>query len=100
MSVTKWVSSEQWACTRHVPSLYMPAEVEGCLLCKERRPTESPPSCVQEKVTKRGKDTFGDLVKNCSFEGCLNPARINSKYCSKECSNKNARKRYKERLAA
>ena len=100
MSVTKWVSSKEWACTRHVPSLYMPAAVERCLLCKEERPLGDPPSRVQTKVISEKKDTFEESVKNCSFEGCLNPARINSKYCSRGCSNKNARKRYKERLAA
>jgi len=33
----------------------------------------------------------------CSWAGCGNPPRPNSKYCSRECSNKNARQRYKKR---
>jgi len=61
---------------------------------------DPPPQFIQEKVKNKEKDAVEDLVKNCSFEGCLNAARIKSKYCSKDCSNKNARKRYRERLAA
>jgi RES domain-containing protein len=30
----------------------------------------------------------------CAWEQCSEPSRTNSKYCSRDCSNKNARKRY------
>lgn len=78
----------------------MPSTMLGCLLCKNQRPMGSPPQFIQEKVKNKEEDSVEGLVKNCSFEGCLNSARITSKYCSKDCSNKNARKRYKERLVA
>lgn len=34
---------------------------------------------------------------SCEWKDCENPARPNSKYCSRDCSNKNARSRYKRR---
>jgi hypothetical protein len=33
----------------------------------------------------------------CGWKDCVNPPRQNSKYCSRDCSNKNARHRYKRR---
>jgi hypothetical protein len=35
--------------------------------------------------------------QQCAWNGCHNPRRNNSKYCSRECSNRNARSRYKTR---
>jgi hypothetical protein len=37
---------------------------------------------------------------NCEWHSCNNPPRPNSKYCSRDCSNKNARLRYKKRKNA
>jgi len=34
---------------------------------------------------------------SCGWKDCGNPPRQNSKYCSRDCSNKNARHRYKRR---
>jgi membrane protein involved in colicin uptake len=34
----------------------------------------------------------------CEWEGCTNSVRPGSKYCSRECSNKNARWRHKQRV--
>ena len=36
-------------------------------------------------------------VKICEWHRCENPAAPRRKYCSKACSNKNARKAYRER---
>lgn len=36
----------------------------------------------------------------CGWHPCRNPRRPNSKYCSRDCSNKNARWRYKQRKAS
>lgn len=33
----------------------------------------------------------------CAWDGCSNPRRPRSKYCSRQCSNKNARSRHKKR---
>jgi len=38
--------------------------------------------------------------QGCGWHACDNPPRPNSKYCSRDCSNKNARARYKRRKAA
>ena len=43
-------------------------------------------------------DEGEDRGATCAWEGCTNPQRPNSKYCSRECSNKNARARYKSRM--
>ncbi len=37
-------------------------------------------------------------VGHCEWEGCVNTVRAGSKYCSRECSNKNARWRHKNRV--
>lgn len=44
-------------------------------------------------------DTSGD-GDICGWHPCSNAPRPNSKYCSRDCSNKNARWRYKQRKAA
>ena len=38
-----------------------------------------------------------DEAGSCGWKDCGNPPRPNSKYCSRDCSNKNARHRYKRR---
>lgn len=47
-------------------------------------------------------DGAGEKVgsQGCGWHTCDNPPRPNSKYCSRDCSNKNARARYKRRKAA
>ena len=39
-------------------------------------------------------------TERCAYEPCNNAAREGSKYCSRACSNRNARKRHKIRKAA
>jgi hypothetical protein len=39
-------------------------------------------------------------ASSCEWHICHNPPRPNSKYCSRDCSNKNARLRYKKRKNA
>jgi len=39
-------------------------------------------------------------TERCAYEACRNAARDGSKYCSRACSNRNARKRHKVRKAA
>ena len=38
-------------------------------------------------------------ARRCALPGCENPARPRSKYCSRACSNRNARARYAARRA-
>ncbi len=39
----------------------------------------------------------GSIDEECVWPGCTKPQRSNSKYCSRACSNKNARARHKAR---
>jgi hypothetical protein len=39
-----------------------------------------------------------DIEGACAWSLCSDRARDNSKYCSRDCSNKNARARHRERL--
>lgn len=39
------------------------------------------------------------LRSRCAWLGCSRPSRVRSKYCSRNCSNKNARSRHKRRLS-
>lgn len=56
----------------------------------------------RERVAKKSDDkeeapaAEADGV-TCEWKDCDNPPRPNSKYCSRDCSNKNARHRYKRR---
>ena len=84
----------QWACTEHTPSLYLPVGAKACWLCGEEKPPITDNIPVRSKPVVVG---FFNTKNLCSLSGCLNPSKDNSKYCSRGCSNKNARKRYKER---
>ena len=60
----------------------------------DRVPQPAPPPIkVYVKVKKKPKE----VVKKCAWHRCLNAARPRRKYCSKACSNRNARKCYRER---
>jgi len=98
----RWISSEEWTCSVHVPTVIYAATVSKCwyVNCSVR----------PEKKGKFFEDKTPDVslslvVQNlCAWENCdkgLNGvpefARRNSKYCSRDCSNKNARSRYKKR---
>lgn len=50
----------------------------------------------EEEEEEDDEDDDGD-PNVCAWPGCENPRRPNSKYCSRACSNKNARSRHKTR---
>ncbi|MEM6927743.1 MAG: hypothetical protein AAF602_12490 [Myxococcota bacterium] len=50
---------------------------------------------AMHKTDARDPSVVGDQM--CTWPGCDKPARPNSKYCSRACSNKNARARHKAR---
>ena len=67
------------------------------------------PSDEDDEWTNADDDDEGDDedddapagdVDICEWHSCHNPPRPNSKYCSRDCSNKNARLRYKKRKNA
>ena len=93
---SKWVNDDEWACTKHAPSMYMPASIPYCLLCRALRPPGMP---VELRVVPQPVREPEEVVESdeCALEGCSSKRRSNSKYCSRNCSNKNARKRYIKR---
>ena len=162
-----WLDHEHWACGRHLPACVLPATIERCWLCPNKRPamadrpkpskdgssvaqtkatkkrarrparpkmivarksadlTATDPSAVPKKSTSKasapapkssGKSSTiarGAAPKKasarksspptdgvsgeCAWHECSKTARPRSKYCSRNCSNKNARARHKAR---
>ena len=164
-----WKEYEHWACGRHLPALVLPANIEQCWLCSNKRPSmdERPPMPegyepnkarskkanntpkrlvprrkpseldamltgsvstdleqeIEPKPSKRAttppaaapaaptktpakpaaaaSKTAPALVAGgviCAWPDCQEHARPRSKYCSRNCSNKNARARHKSRV--
>ncbi len=56
---------------------------------------EVAPAGASEAAAEPARSKDGTPI--CGWKDCNNPARPNSKYCSRDCSNKNARYRYKRR---
>lgn len=52
------------------------------------------------KSAKAAPAKDGVELANCAWVECEKPSRSNSKYCSRECSNKNARARHRQRKNA
>ena len=158
-----WKDYEHWSCGRHLPALVLPANVERCWLCTNKRPPMSarppmPEGFEEKKPKAKAKHTpkriakrhqpseldamltgsvaatldaevepkpsrtptpavtpkvkaapkaptkaelakaAGVTVTICAWHDCDEPARPRSKYCSRNCSNKNARARHKARV--
>ena len=106
-----WFDENTWICPQHLPGTRLPAGLEECWYnhCKSVRPerqkkkdrTMAVPSEIKVVRTKF-KDPVVDTDKNavCAWHECDSPATGKSKYCSRNCSNKNARARYKARKVA
>ncbi len=162
-----WLDHDHWACGRHLPAQVLPASIERCWLCTNKRPpmadqpkpvkggavkspvktsktkvrrparpkmilarkaanltaTEAPPppasssspdsSVSKKSPAKSASAARAGAVKKaaarktapsalgpgriCAWHECSKPARPRSKYCSRNCSNKNARARHKAR---
>jgi hypothetical protein len=66
-------------------------------------PTPAPAKVAKPKATAKDPKKAAKApepvvgAEMCSWPGCGKPARKNSKYCSRACSNKNARHRHKLR---
>ena len=162
---TSWLDHDHWSCGRHLPAGVLPATVERCWLCPNKRPpmkdrpappteggativretgkkkaqrplkpkmivarkqagestdalasmTSTPPPPHREVAPTPAQKTSGRAaqpskaaVKSapiatpasgevCAWAECQQIARPRSKYCSRNCSNKNARARHKAR---
>ena len=103
-----WLTDDIWLCRSHMTFVRLPASADQCWYARcSTRPPRSKRlrkselrDAVRESATPR---TVPD-VDQCTWKSCQKPARPRSKYCSRECSNKNARARYsaksKDRSAA
>ena len=97
MRNVRWISEDIWACLKHAPSLRLPLSQLKCWLCGDERP-EILDVVLDLPIKKVDKDS--DLFSKlnfCEWGDCLELSRPKSKYCSRDCSNKNARKRYADR---
>lgn len=139
---TYWKDEHEWVCTKHLPSLHLPASMgtclfEGCNSVRPKRPTSLNPSAnttqtstttpiatvpkptaTKVAVTTVEKTPTINHAKDQSKETAIEEAledicswfkcdkgenggpaknKTKSKYCSKDCSNKNARFRHKQR---
>ena len=99
-----WKDHGHWQCLNHVPPINLPASATRCWMvgCSVRPSEESRPEPVaavdQDALARGTVVSIGESA--CAYEGCSNMARDGSKYCSRACSNRNARKRHKERKVA
>ncbi len=80
------------------------AEPRPMLTPKVAPPTKDAPAKAAKPraITEAKKATKAAVesavgTEECAWPGCAKPARKNSKYCSRACSNKNARHRHKLR---
>ena len=114
-----WRDENQWVCPKHLPSVKIPAHIEQCWFagCVSRRPSmDSRPSAIPVTtnfldldltnlpVEQAAKPEILQDIKLCAWMECTKgpnggraPARKNSKYCSRDCSNRFARWRHKNR---
>ena len=125
--LTYWKTNTEWVCAKHLPSLMMPASVgictfAGCDSVRPRRekfintqiessanstPRVVPPVTKQQSAAQSTPPATvvrqASNAKLCDWFKCDKDngkpalARPKSKYCSKDCSNKNARWRHKQR---
>ena len=114
-----WRDENQWVCPEHLPSVKIPAHIDQCWFagCTSSRPSMdsrpvpvSIPSFADLDLAPLSKDEVPrgrEPVKEqalCAWMECNKGAsggrafaRKNSKYCSRDCSNRFARWRHKNR---
>lgn len=94
-----WISFDIWTCPRHIPMTKFPPSVKACWYCGAEQPPAAiaPPPPPREYGAPPGKIRAEVGTERCAWPGCPNMATTKSKYCSRNCSNKNARRRAAER---
>lgn len=92
-----WKNHRAWMCLNHVPPISLPATAETCWMrgCTGHRPDDA--DRPEEEIRPAVRLGAADGDELCAWDGCEQPARDGSKYCSRRCSNRNARKRFRER---
>lgn len=103
---SRWKDHDHWSCLGHVPPISLPATAARCYMvgCSTRPSDELRPEPMPEPepVATESSVVYIGLpgTERCAYDACHNAAREGSKYCSRACSNRNARKRHKVRKAA
>jgi len=123
MSEPYWKNEREWVCPKHLPSVKLPANIDKCFFsgCKSVRPPNRPGNTAISATPKKKKivvvaspPTKSKTVSStekvaveaalCAWFKCEKGenggravVRSNSKYCSRDCSNRNARWRHKQR---
>ena len=97
--MTFWDNAQMWVCAAHMRGVRLPAEATKCYYagCQSVRPSMSDrpePVAEPEPVAAMPPRT---RVNECDWASCHEPARPGSKYCSRRCSNRNARQRHRKR---
>ena len=93
-----WLTDEIWLCRSHMTFVRLPASAGRCWYarCSSRPPRSQRlrKSELSEAVRESTAPRQVPAVNECAWKSCDKEARPRSKYCSRECSNKNARSRY------
>lgn len=91
----RWISYDTWACFRHIPAAKIPATAATCWYCVDERPLPEFRPPPPERAYGQPRDQIMPVMsgETCAWEGCKNPTTMQSKYCSRKCSNNNARAR-------
>ncbi len=98
---SRWLNSDFWICKSHMQSVRLPARIEHCWFsnCDTHRPDMAlqPEKVDEPEVTPAAISYLRAGTQRCTWKGCTNEVRENSKYCSRKCSNRNARSRHRKR---
>ena len=101
-----WYDEDTWVCPMHMCSVRLPKSAASCYYagCKSVQPEYDGnvvrPKAEQIKVVPVAPEPVAapsPSVPECEWHSCSKPVRVGSKYCSRECSNRNARARYRAR---
>lgn len=87
-------TSKKKASTAPAPAAEAPTSIET------PAPTPAPAPKAKPAAKKAAAPKPAKDLAVCAWEECDKPSRPNSKYCSRECSNKNARARHRRRKAS
>lgn len=104
-SNSAWLSRDTWVCRNHLPVVRYRAGTQGCWYhgCESVRPIEklrpaAPPEEPEVAAPPPPEPEPQEPdVEMCAWKDCDKVARPGSKYCSRNCSNKNARYRHRLR---
>lgn len=98
---SEWLTREIWVCRNHLPVVRYRAGTQKCWYhgCLSARPPEEhrPAEVIRPVVVVEEPPAPVVEVTKCAWKDCQNAVRPGSKYCSRNCSNKNARYRHRQR---